>query len=117
VNADALGPYLLPAVVAAFFVWRFASFRLARRRIPALLAEGAVVVDVRSAAEYAAGARPGSLNIPLSELKDRLESLDPRKPVILCCASGTRSAAAVAILKGSGFRRVINAGPWTNTLC
>jgi rhodanese-related sulfurtransferase len=36
--------------------------------------------------------------------------------VVVCCASGTRSAAAAAILKARGFKEVVNAGPWTNTL-
>ena len=91
-------------------------FLLARRQIPSLLAAGAVVVDVRSPAEFAAGARPGSVNIPLGDLERRLEALDPAKPVILCCASGTRSAMAASILKRHGFNRVVNAGPWTNTM-
>jgi rhodanese-related sulfurtransferase len=41
----------------------------ARLRIPALLQEGAQIVDVRSPAEFAAGHASGSRNIPLGELK------------------------------------------------
>ena len=115
-DAQALEPYLLPAAVAAFFGWRFLKFRAAKSRLPELLRRGAVVLDVRSPAEFAAGARPGSLNIPLGELDARAGELDASKPVIVCCASGTRSAMAAAVLARRGFKEVVNAGPWANTL-
>jgi len=47
--------YILPGLVIAFFAWRILSAFLARRRIPALLKEGAQVVDVRSPEEFFAG--------------------------------------------------------------
>ncbi|MDP3544117.1 MAG: rhodanese-like domain-containing protein [Elusimicrobiota bacterium] len=115
-DASALQPYIVPALVAAWLGWRFLKFRAVKARLPELLRRGAVVVDVRGPEEYAAGARPGSLNIPLGALADRAKELDASKPVIVCCASGTRSAMAAGILKSRGFRVVVNAGPWTNTL-
>jgi rhodanese-related sulfurtransferase len=115
-DASGLEPYLVPAAVAAWFGWRFFRFRAVRSRLPELLRRGAVVVDVRSPSEYASGARPGSLNIPLSELGGRLKELDASKPVVVCCASGTRSGMAAALLARNGFKEVVNAGPWTNTL-
>ena len=115
-NLDDLTPWLVPALVAAYFGWRHFKFRAVKARLPELLRRGAVVVDVRGEAEYAAGARPGSVNIPLAKLEERAGELDASKPVVLCCASGTRSSAAAAILKRRGFQTVVNAGPWTNTL-
>jgi rhodanese-related sulfurtransferase len=115
-DAQALQPYLVPAALAAWFGWRFFRFRAVKSRLPELLRRGAVVVDVRSPAEYAAGARPGSLNIPLGELEGRLKELDASKPVIVCCASGTRSGMATARLARHGFTEVVNAGPWRTTL-
>jgi len=111
-----LQQYLIPAALVAFFGWRFIRFRMVRGRVPELLKQGAVVVDVRSRAEYKGGAREGSLNIPLDELANGAERLDKGKPVVVCCASGTRSGMAVAVLKRKGFRNVVNAGPWTNTV-
>jgi len=108
--------YLPIGAVAAWFGWRFLKFRSVKARLPELLSRGAVIVDVRSPAEYAAGARPGSLNIPLGELAGRAKALDASKPVIVCCASGTRSGMAAGILKSKGFKEVVNAGPWANTL-
>lgn len=106
--------YLLPALIAVIFLWRFLKFRLSRKKVATLLSSGAVVVDVRSPSEFAAGSRKGTLNIPLNELEGRVSQLDHHKPVIVCCASGTRSAMAARILKRHGFERVLNAGAWTN---
>lgn len=115
-DLETVRPYLLPAAVAAWFGWRFWGYSRVKRRMPELLRRGAVVVDVRSPAEYAGGARPGSLNIPLSELQERCTALDKARPVVVCCASGTRSGLAARVLRAMGFKEVVNAGPWTNTL-
>ena len=113
---ETIQPYLIPAAVAAFLLFRYIRFRLARGRLPDLAARGAVFVDVRTPAEYASGSRPGSVNIPLDSLARRAAELDKTRPIVLCCASGARSAAAAAILRQLGFAEVVNAGPWKNTL-
>jgi rhodanese-related sulfurtransferase len=106
--------YLLLGLVIAYFAWRILSSLLARRRIPALLQEGAQMVDVRSPGEFAAAHAPGSRNIPLQDLAEGAKALDPNRWVIVCCASGTRSAIARRKLRGQGFSRVLNAGSWRN---
>ncbi len=105
---DKLVFYLL----LAFIAWRVYGVLNARRRIPQYLARGAQVVDVRGAAEFAGGHAAGSLNIPLPELEGRAGELDRARPVIVCCASGTRSALAAHRLRGLGFGEVLNAGSW-----
>lgn len=115
-DISSLQPYLIPAVLVGFFAWRFLRFHRVRNQLPSLLKQGAVVVDVRSRGEFASGARDGSMNIPLDELERNADKLDRERPVILCCASGTRSSMAAAILKRKGFGNVVNAGPWRNTL-
>lgn len=105
---DKLVFYLL----LAFIAWRVYGVLDARRRIPRFLARGAQVVDVRGPAEFAAGHAAGSVNIPLPELERRAGELDPARPVIVCCASGTRSALAARRLRGLGFGEVLNAGSW-----
>ncbi|OGS40045.1 MAG: hypothetical protein A2506_13205 [Elusimicrobia bacterium RIFOXYD12_FULL_66_9] len=102
--------------MAAFFAWRFFRFQRVKKRLPELLAQGAVVLDVRSRDEFASGNSPGSVNIPLQELPGKSLDWDRARPVVVCCASGTRSGMAVGILKGKGFQKVLNAGPWANTL-
>jgi phage shock protein E len=104
--------YLLLGLVVGYFAWRVLSSLLIRRRLPALLKDGAQVVDVRSLAEFAGGHAAGSMNIPLSEIGERAQELDRNRPVIVCCASGTRSALAAHRLRGQGFKRVLNAGSW-----
>lgn len=74
------------------------------------LAEGALVVDVRSPGEFKAGAYPRAVNIPLAELSRRLGELPKDRSVIVYCASGARSAAAVRLLKTAGLTEVFNAG-------
>lgn len=106
--------YLLWGLVIAFVAWRVLSTMQARRRIPALLKEGAQVVDVRSSSEFAGGHAPGSLNIPLHELDERAADLDRERWVIVCCASGTRSAVARRRLRRQGFESVLNGGSWRN---
>ncbi|MFI5361997.1 MAG: rhodanese-like domain-containing protein [Elusimicrobiota bacterium] len=115
-NAGDWQAYGIGAAVLAFFGWRYAGFRSVKKRLPELLKQGAVVVDVRSPGEFASGSGKSSLNIPLAELEKRLSRLDPEKPVVVCCASGARSAAAAAILRKHGFKLVFNAGPWTNAV-
>jgi len=106
--------FLIPAAVVAFVGWKFIAALLVRRRLPALRAGGAQLVDVRSPAEYARGHFEGSRNIPLDGFGDGIETLDPGRPVVVCCASGTRSAVALRILRQKGFEHVVNAGSWRN---
>ena len=71
-------------------------------------AEGAVVIDVRTPGEYAAGAIPGAMNIPVDELRDRMDEIPGGDvPLILHCGVGIRSHAALAALRDSG-REVLN---------
>lgn len=74
--------------------------------------QGAVVVDVRSKAEFQSGNIKGSVNIPLENISGQLKKLPKDKPILTCCASGMRSASAKHILKANGFKQVHNAGSW-----
>jgi rhodanese-related sulfurtransferase len=78
----------------------------------ALMARGAQLVDVRTKAEFKASSHRKTINIPLDELERRSKELDAARPVLLCCASGSRSSAGVAILKRKGFSEVVNIGAW-----
>lgn len=61
------------------------------------VAHGATLVDVRTPAEHAAGAIPGSLNIPLDDLRDRHDEL-PAGPIIVHCQVGQRGHTAARLL-------------------
>ena len=84
---------------------------MAGNTVKELIKAGARVVDVRTEDEFMDGAYPGALNIPVGGLQVRLKELEPKdKPIIVYCASGSRSALAAKILKASGWAEVINAG-------
>ena len=61
------------------------------------------LLDTRTPGEYAAGHAEGFRNIPVDELRDRLDELDPGKPVYVMCQSGLRSYIACRILAQHGF--------------
>ncbi|MBI3142381.1 MAG: rhodanese-like domain-containing protein [Bacteroidetes bacterium] len=80
--------------------------------IMGMLEEGAVILDVRSPGEYASGHIPGSRNIPLNQLPNRISEVKNwGKPVVTCCLSGSRSAAAVSMLASQGIQ-CVNGGSW-----
>lgn len=88
-------------------------FGLEKTDFAELIKEGAVILDVRSKSEYAGGHIPNSLNIPVDQLPQNLSRLkDKNKTIIICCASGMRSASAKAILKNNGYTNVYNGGGW-----
>lgn len=68
----------------------------------------ATLIDVRTADEFATGAIEGAVNIPLDELRDRLDSIPHDKPVILYCGVGLRGYLASNILRQRGFDDVRN---------
>lgn len=78
-----------------------------------LIAQGAIILDVRSKGEYAGGHIKGSINIPVDQLRQNIHKLkNKNKPVITCCASGSRSAMAKSILKSNVYSEVHNGGAW-----
>lgn len=102
--------YLIPLAAMGYVLW-------SRRASPtddlqALLLRGAQIVDVRTRAEFQSKSHPKALNIPLDQLPARLEELDPGRPVLLCCESGGRAGAGLALLKRAGFKEVVNLGSW-----
>lgn len=79
----------------------------------ALVKEDAIILDVRSAGEFASGHIRGSINIPVEKLTGNINKLKGKsKPIITCCASGLRSASAKGILTSHGFTNVYNGGSW-----
>ncbi len=61
------------------------------------------LLDVRTAGEYGGGHIDGFRNIPVDELRERLDEVEPGKPVYVICQSGLRSYIACRILAGYGY--------------
>ncbi|MHB1361286.1 MAG: rhodanese-like domain-containing protein [Thermoleophilia bacterium] len=72
--------------------------------------QNAIVVDVRTETEYAAGRIPDSLHVSLRQLPDRIDRLERYKdrPIVVNCRTGRRSASACAYLAQNGFEEVYN---------
>ena len=104
---------ILAAVVAAVILWkRLALLTPARAR--AYLRQGAVVIDVRSEAEFQERHLPAAVNIPLGRLRDEIDRHAPNKdqPILLHCLSGGRSGIGQGLLKSMGYREAHNLGSY-----
>jgi len=77
-----------------------------------LVKSGAQIIDVRTKEEYQQGHIRNSVNIPLPSLQNNFAKIKKDKPIITCCASGMRSAAAKNLLKSRGYQEVYNGGGW-----
>jgi len=80
-------------------------------KILSLIKSGARIIDVRSVEEFEDEHYPNAVNIPVNELQARIAEVgDKNAPVVLYCASGSRSALAARILTAAGYSKAINAG-------
>lgn len=77
---------------------------------------GALLVDVRTAEEFATGHLPGAINISHGEIVEGLTALNTAKSteVVLYCRSGNRSGMATSSLAEAGFSNAMNAGGYSS---
>ena len=96
-----------PVNMAGFLIDNLARGLLKQWRLEeaaSLPQDGSVtLLDTRTAEEYAQGHIDGFFNLPVDELREHLDELDPGKPVYVICQSGLRSYIACRILSGHGF--------------
>lgn len=76
-----------------------------------LVKNGAVIIDVRSQAEFKSAKVKGSRCIPLERFQREMAKLPKDKVFILCCNSGGRSGAARRMMTSAGYE-AYNAGSW-----
>jgi len=74
--------------------------------VTAAQAKGAQVVDVRSGGEFELGHIPGAINVPVDGLQAAAASWDRNATYVVYCATGARSAAAVATMQSMGFKNI-----------
>ncbi len=106
---------ILAVALIAIGLVRMMLTRHSRVAPPSVVREaldaGALIVDVRTPAEFGSDRFPGAVNIPLQDLTRRLGDFgDPGNAIVLYCNTGSRTAVAQAQLQRSGFTGVVNAG-------
>jgi rhodanese-related sulfurtransferase len=67
-----------------------------------------LLMDVRNPDEFSAGFIPGAINIPLDEIRERLQEIPAHKNILIYCEAGLRGYLAQRILKQHGFDLVSN---------
>lgn len=79
--------------------------------VQADVAQGGLLIDVRTPEEFASGHIKDSVNLPLQDIQNgNLPDSSKDKPVYVYCRSGSRSAQASAALKAAGYTNVIDLG-------
>ena len=99
----------IEAVLAARPELATTAPRLPAHDVAAWLAEEPTlqIVDVRNPGETKVGGTiPGARNVPLPQLLDHLDDLDPARPTVVYCAGGYRSSVAASTLRAHGFGQV-----------
>lgn len=83
-----------------------------------LAESGAYIIDVRERNEYEAGHLKTSVNIPMSEIRQRINEIPTDRPLYIHCKSGQRSYNVCLLLKHLGFKDVYNVsgGFWAISL-
>ncbi len=81
-----------------------------------MMNEGAILIDVRSASEYAEGHLDNSINLTVDTIGINIETLVPDKnaTIIVYCRSGNRSATALETLNNLGYKNVYDLGAMSN---
>lgn len=110
-----MDPKLLGAILlVVVFAWMFLGRKgdvdgTAARK---LVADGALLLDVRTPGEFSDRHIEGAVNIPVEALAGRMAEVGPKdRPVVVYCRSGNRSASAKRQLLAAGYASVHDLGP------
>jgi len=103
---------IVGAVAALLLVKRLTQIRPAAAR--EWLSKGALVIDVRSEAEFQERHLKEAINIPLGRLGDEIarHASNMEQPLLLHCVSGARSGMGASTLRRMGYQRVFNLGSY-----
>lgn len=83
-------------------------------KLAELCKQNALLVDVRTPAEFSTGSVKGAINIPLNTIQNQLSKFKNKTNIIVFCKSGGRSSMAKTILEQNGINNVTNGGTWQN---
>ncbi|MHB8303011.1 MAG: rhodanese-like domain-containing protein [Acidobacteriaceae bacterium] len=101
------------AVVAVVYILKRVG-QISTEEATTHLKEGALVIDVRSTAEFNSGHLPKAINLPLDEIETTLPRRvkDKNHVLLLHCQSGMRSGVARKKLTGMGYANAFNLGSY-----
>lgn len=105
--SSAKDPIAIAGYVASNIISR-AMPAITWRELLATDRSGVMLLDVRTAEEFSFGSLPGAVNIPLDDLRERMQELPKDKEIIVFCAVGLRGYLAQRILRGHGYTAVRN---------
>lgn len=102
---------VLAILVVAVLYLKLTAVRIPGTEARDLVADGALLLDVRSEGEFEQGHIDGAVNIPIQDLMERIGELGEKDDqIVVYCQSGGRSAVAKRLLKGQGFTEVHDLG-------
>jgi len=103
----------LAIVVIVYSIWKRSS-QISTGSAVEHLKNGALLIDVRSPAEFSSGHLPNAINLPLGEIETELPRRvkDKNQVLLLHCQSGMRSGVARSKLKGLGYTSAFNLGSY-----
>ena len=92
----------------------FSILGLGNGKVKEALRRGAIVIDIRTAAEFDRGKVRDSINIPVDRININLKRIVQMKaPIIVCSSSDSENDRAIDVLKANGVKEIYNGGSWT----
>jgi len=83
-------------------------------RIKEALLRDAVIIDIRTAAEFDRGKVRDSINIPIDRININLKRIvQMKRPIIICSNSDSENDRVIDVLKANGVKEIYNGGDWT----
>ena len=83
-------------------------------KIKEALRRGAIIIDIRTAAEFDRGKVRDSINIPVDRININLKRIvQMNRPIIICSNSDSENEKVIDVLKANGVKEIYNGGNWT----
>ena len=87
---------------------------LGNGKLKEALRRGAIVIDIRTAAEFDRGKVRDSINIPVDRININIKRIvQMKRPIIICSNSDTENERVMDVLKANGVTEIYNGGSWT----
>ena len=92
----------------------FSILGLGNGKLKDALRRGAVIIDIRTAAEFDRGRVRDSINIPVDRININLRRIvQMTTPIIICSDSDSENERVIDVLKANGVKEIYNGGSWT----